>query len=346
MKLSNISEKSKILIIRLSSMGDIILTTAFVRQLRKKFPHARIDYLVAKQFAEILKYNPHLDNVFEYDKNADNEEIGRLKTSISADIGRYDYIIDLQKNIRSIRFRRNLGEKVLSIKKHRLHKLSLVYFKKPLIHKHVAENYFDTAEPLGIIDDNDGLEIWLKGEKKYEKNYHNDIDKLKISIAPGAHFPTKRWPAARFCDLIKKIKIKYNAHLRLIGGREDEKIAHEIENSLNFEVDNYVGKLSILGSTEAISQSDIVITNDSGALHIASARRKPVLAFFGSTVTQLGFSPWRVPHEIAEVDINCRPCSHIGRKSCPKGHFKCMNEISSDFAFKKFELLLKKYEEK
>jgi len=330
-----------ILVIRLSSMGDVILTTSFIRQLRNKFTDTRIDFITSKSFAEIYKFNPNINTLWEYDKQFKLNEIAELKNHIKMDLKgrRYDYVIDLQKNLRSKILRSGLGDKYLLINKLRLNKLSLVYFKKPILKKiiPIPELYRLTANPLLVDDDGEGLEIWLKSDPKYYFTPKNsDSKKMKIAVAPGAYHFTKRWQKEKYLELIKNLKNNFNAEIILIGGLQDKEVTDWLKSQIDFEYEDFSDSTSILKTTEAIDNSDLLISNDTGVIHIAAARKVPVLAIFGSTVKEFGFLPFRTKYKIVEKGVSCRPCTHYGLDKCPRGHFDCMSKITVDDVLKAF----------
>ncbi|MCL5990770.1 MAG: glycosyltransferase family 9 protein [Bacteroidetes bacterium] len=342
-------EPGSILIIRLSSMGDVVLTTHLVRNLRIAFPKARIDFITAKPFSEIYRLNPHITNLYEYDKNWDNSDIKMFKKNImeSCNYEKYDLLIDLQRNIRTLLLRKGLGKKIVKVRKNRLNKLSLVYLKKNIFKeiKPIPEIYFDTISEFNVNDDGKGLDLWLQEDKAsgnyltYSKNIVNN-DKISIAIAPGAYHTTKRWLPERFAELIKVLKKNYNAETTLIGGISDIEITKKIIELSGENVIDNSGSDSIISTAKIIDNCNLLITNDTGLMHIAAARQVAVVAIFGSTVKDFGFTPFRVNHFVVEKDIPCRPCTHIGRNSCPKGHFNCMNDISVDDVSKAVESIL------
>jgi heptosyltransferase-2 len=328
---------SKILIIRLSSMGDVILTTALVRQLRKSFPEARIDFAVSKQFSDIVKYNPHLSNIFEYDKSLKLNEIKVHRNEFlrrSHSTG-YDIVVDLQNNLRSKHFSKGIAPVRLTMNKRRLFKLALVHFKK-LINPpvHVADMYHKTAGPLGTEDDGDGTELWLPEESRMEDYPPRGREiaprPRKIAFAPAAHHYSKRWPADRFARLADNLAQRFDVEIATFGGPGDKEICLFISSIAETKIRDYSGALSIVETTRRLSEYDLLITNDTGVMHIASARRMPVVAIFGSTVPELGFAPWRTTSQIVQKDMACRPCTHIGRSNCPQGHFDCMGYIEPE----------------
>ena len=335
--MENIS-KLKFLIIRLSSIGDIILTSPFVRVLRNRFPGALIDFVTQSQFTDLLVNNPNIDNIYRYSKRFSKKDLFELKFKINNNNNfvKYDFIIDLQNNGRSRDISNNMGLHIFRFDKRIIYKLKLVYLK---IREHnfelIPELYIKTASELGVLPDGKGLELWLDNEKSSSvyipEGKRNEKNNLKrIAIAPGAAHATKRWQPEKFIELIKLLKKEYNSEFVIIGGSQDIEVSKKISLAVKLPIDNYTGNLSLLETTEELSKCDLLITNDSAAMHIAAARKTPVIAIFGSTVQDFGFIPYKTAYQIIEKYIPCRPCSHIGRKVCPKKHFNCMRLINTD----------------
>lgn len=344
---------NKILIIRLSSIGDIVLTTHLIRNLRNRFPTAQIDYICFSKFQDILIENKRLTNLHtipkKFLKNSTKSEL--TNHFQNKNITNYDILIDLHKNKHSKKIRQIILKisdvkkpKVYKINKLRLHKLSLILFKKPLRKSfQIPELYFETTKDLGLNDDGKGLEVWLPNENEYlsiRKDSANNKT-LRIAVAPGAAHFTKRYPKEKFREVMRIINTKYNVQFVLLGGENDKNICNFIEKSINNTV-NFCGKLSLLQTIKILNDCDLLITNDTGIMHIASARQIPTVAIFGSSVRELGFTPFRSIYQIVEHEVWCRPCSHIGRDSCPLGHFKCMNEINPSEVVQSASYLLNK----
>jgi heptosyltransferase-2 len=226
--------------------------------------------------------------------------------------------------------------------------LSIIYFKKnsSSVIRQIPEIYFDAVSEYEITDDGKGLELWLSGDKESGRYrpFSDKIkkeDKVKVAIAPGAFHSTKRWLPERYAELINVIKNKYDAEIIIIGGKADIEVTENIKRLSGIEVIDKSGSDSIISTAEVIDECDLLITNDTGVMHIAAARQVPIVAIFGSTVKNFGFVPFRVKNVIVEKDIPCRPCTHIGRESCPKGHFDCMKKISVDDVLNAVEILMK-----
>lgn len=304
----------KILIIRISSIGDVVLSTHLPRLIKNKYPGAIVHLITNKGIAPLLTKLVTIDKVISIDsENRDSV----AKEILESD---YDVILDLQKNSISAKLIAEYKGDLRIINKFRKQKLEMVYLKKfPEETVHVGERYLDTCRDL-IEDDGLGLDL---GFAPYTNN--NKV----IGIAPEAFHKTKRWLQDRYDELINRL-INDGFEVRIFGSDSSTLI------NTNSKAVNYCGKMSLVETAEKISECDYFICNDTGLMHIAAACQIPILAIFGSSVKELGFTPYRVKHEIIEYDIWCRPCSHIGRAFCPLGHFKCMKEITVDEVYNRF----------
>jgi heptosyltransferase-2 len=335
----------KVLIIRLSSIGDILLSTPFVRQVRQKFPEAQIDFVIKDVYKDLIKHNPHIDNIYTIKLEDRNSDLSEMKQVLEKQS--YHVVFDLHNNIRSNYLKRNINAGTTrSIRKDKLKQSLLVWFKINKYDKEISipERYLSVARDFGVVDDRKGLELFWDNaiielaEKKAISNGF-DLNSSFFALAPGAGFFTKRWPIKKFEQLIEIIRERENASIVIFGGAEDKKIGSELTKMKN--VIDFCGKLSLLESAYLISKGKVIISNDSGLMHMATAVQTPVLAIFGSTVRELGFFPYRSKSRITEnSEISCRPCSHIGRHKCPKNHFKCMEDISSEKVYKELEQFL------
>jgi len=333
----------KILIIRLSSIGDIVLSTPLIRVLRNKFPNSQIDFIIKKEFSELLKYNPNLTNLIEFNTENGFKELLRLKSQILKE--NYDLIIDIHNNLRSIFLRMFTGAHVVRINKRVFKRFLLVKFKINLYKNaiHVVDRYIETLSNFSIKNDNQGLEIFVPEDTiEIAKNKINFSDKnLYIAIAPSAKHETKRWLPERFAQLGDKLAEKFKAKIILLGGKEDEDRCRFVEEMMVSKPINLCGKTTLLESAAVLSMCKLLVTNDSGLMHIGSAMKTKIVAIFGSTVKEFGFFPYGVENIVIEKNIPCRPCSHIGRNKCPEGHFKCMRDIQVEDVFNACAILLR-----
>jgi lipopolysaccharide heptosyltransferase II len=339
------SSHLKILIIRLSSIGDILLTTPFIRATRHRFQTAQIDYIVKNQFQELLVNNPHINNLILFDSNDNTNEMKRIRELIRRT--EYDYIFDLHNNLRSNYFQRGIKTNhKYRIQKNKFRQLMLVKFKKNLYKNilSIPERYLATGRSVEIKDDGRGLEIYWddyfqkKTERKLAEFGLSNKDKY-IAVSPGAGFYTKRYPIEYYRELLKRITGNRPLKIAITGSEAERELADKLAD-LPGAV-NLAGKLSLLETAVCLSRAVSLLSNDSGLMHMASAVNTPVLAIFGSTVKELGFCPFRVKARVVENEnLYCRPCSHIGRNECPEKHFRCMMDLTPELVFHEYEKLM------
>jgi ADP-heptose:LPS heptosyltransferase len=319
---------SKILIIRFSSIGDIVLTTPVLRCIKKQLPDAEIHYLTKQAYSQVIENNPYVDNIF-YFENDLRSVINRLK------VERYDYIIDLHHNLRTFLVKSLLWRKSFSFNKLNFKKWLLVNFKINVLPKvHIVDRYFDTLKPIGVVNDGLGLDFFIPSQyeidvKQYlPAEFHNGFTAFVI----GAKHNTKCLPSGKIISICKKI----NQPIVLLGGKEDVEIGEDVALANKPYVFNACGKLSLRQSASVIRQAEKVITHDTGLMHIAAAFQKKIISIWGSTVPDFGMYPYygsatAGKSDIIEVNgLPCRPCSKIGYDSCPKKHFKCMRDIDEE----------------
>ncbi|HEY6436499.1 MAG TPA: glycosyltransferase family 9 protein [Ignavibacteriaceae bacterium] len=327
--IKDISELKKILIIRLSSMGDILLTTPLIRSLKKQNPEIQIDFVLKEEFLELVQLNPNLTNIHIYSKQSFEKQI-LINTLIS---NNYEIVIDLQNNIRSKEITKSIHCQTLLFKKNDIKKFLLVNFKINRL-KNTPQIPMRYAETAGIILDDEGLDLFMDNVADPDL----DLNEKYIGLCPGAKHFTKRWPKEYFIELGKQLETA-GYKVVLFGGVDEEKLINEIANQLSDPVNLYSN--SILHSAANMKMCKAIYTNDSGAMHLSCAVKVPVIAFYGSTVKEFGFFPYKAQSiELYIENLPCRPCTHIGRKSCPLIHFKCMKDIKPDFAFNSLDRLL------
>ena len=311
-------ETLKILVVRFSSIGDIVLTTPVVRMLKKQL-NAQVHYLTKSSYVSLLKNNPYIDSVYQIE-NSITEVIADLKKE------KYDYVIDLHSNLRTQILRLRLGVPAKSFNKLNMEKFMLTNFKIDNMPKvHIVDRYLETVKHLGVKNDNQGLDFFL-----------STTDKIDISIFPkdcivfviGGQHATKILPNEKIISIIKKV----NKPVLLVGGPEDFERGEQIITNTNNTI-NTCGKYSILQSASLVQQAKMVITHDTGMMHIAAAFQQKIYSVWGNTVPEFGMYPYLESEQSKRIEVkglNCRPCSKIGYDKCPKGHFKCMQEIDEN----------------
>ncbi len=315
------NKTDKFLVIRFSSIGDIVLTTPVIRNLRKKFPGAAIHYLTKKKFAAIVESNPYLDKILLLEDDLANtiEEIKKEE---------YDYIIDLHHNLRTLRIKKALSKiHFLSFKKLNIEKWIYTNFKiNWLPQKHIVGRYMQTVEKLGVVNDNLGLDYFIpKKDEIKEGDIPFSHTHGYVAIAIGAAHNTKKLPVEKLKELAEKIKYP----IVLLGGKEDFLNGEKIAENDTVKIYNACGKFSLNESADIVRNSKLVISHDTGLMHIAAAFKKNILSVWGNTVPSFGMVPYQTKYEVFQVNkLWCRPCSKTGFDKCPLGHFKCMNKQS------------------
>lgn len=326
MTIEELSKINKVLIIRLSSLGDILLVTPFIRSLKNQLPSIKIDMIVRKEYSDAINLNPYLNQKFYYNRN-ENENKELIEKLSKED---YDLIIDLQNNFRSKNITASLGFKTVRFKKNSLEKFLLVNFKinKLKDSPQIPIRYTSTIQNFKL--DNKGIDLFTDKTASEAISDKNNL----IGFCPGARHFTKRYPKEYFIQLGKLFDNK-GYKIVLFGGRIDKDLCAEIANEIPGSI-NLSNEDNLLQTASDMKKCLAMICNDSGLMHVASATGTKVLAIFGSTVREFGFTPYNCQNLILENNsLSCRPCSHIGKDHCPKGHFNCMNEIKPDFVFEK-----------
>lgn len=310
-------KKTKFLILRFSSIGDIVLTTPVTRCIKKQYPNAEVHYATKQSFKVLVENNPYIDQYHLLGKSL-NEFIATLKAE------NFDYIIDLHNNLRTsiIKFRLS-SAKSFSFDKLNFKKWLLVNLKiNQMPDVHIVDRYLKTTESLGVINDNQGLDYFIPAKDIVQ------INEPYIAFAIGGQHATKKLPTTRIIEICQKL----SGTIMLLGGKEDATAAEEIEKAVGVNIINACGKYNLNQSASLVQQSAYLITHDTGLMHIASALKKKVISIWGNTVPEFGMYPYLTEFKIIEnKNLSCRPCSKIGYSKCPKGHFKCMSELNLDF---------------
>jgi ADP-heptose:LPS heptosyltransferase len=331
----------KFLIIRFSSIGDIVLTTPVVRCLKKQVVTAEVHYLTKSAFRPILEANPYIDKIHCLggggtpggDLDAVIEELRRED---------FDYVIDLHHNLRTLKVKRALGKAAISFNKLNVVKWWYTNFKwNRMPDRHIVDRYMDTLAGFGIKNDGAGLDYFIPAADELKPN---DIPTSHqagyVGLVIGAALPTKKLPYHKLAEICGQARHP----IILLGGPEDAETGERLAAIDPIKIYNACGKFNLNESAGLVRQARLVVTHDTGLMHIAAAFRRPILSVWGNTVPEFGMYPYygdnylynykggkerqggkERPYEMMEVEgLSCRPCSKIGYKKCPKGHFKCM----------------------
>lgn len=319
-------QRKKILVIRFSSIGDIVLTTPVVRALKNQGDYI-VHYLTKKSNIPVLSANPYIDKIYAID-----QKVAEVMEDLRKE--KYDFIVDLHKNIRSYQTKTGLRVPSASFSKLNTEKWLLVNFgvnRLPDIH--IVDRYFMAVKPLGIVNDGLGLDYFIDAtEQVMPEEIPQDCRHGYIALVIGGKHRTKIFPEDKVISVCKKLDYP----VILLGGKEDRAAGERICSGAGSLVFNACGLYTINRSAFLVKQSLAVLTNDTGLMHIAAAFRKPIASIWGNTVPAFGMYPYYPENEnpgslIAEVKgLSCRPCSKIGYDRCPKKHFRCMQDINEE----------------
>ncbi len=319
----------KVLVIRFSSIGDIVLTTPVLRCIKQQRPDVELHFATKASFRAVMGYNPYIDK-FHYLENDDNELIASLKAE------NFDFIVDLHNNLRTLKIKKKLKVKSKAYQKLNIKKWLLVNLKLNLMpDKSIVERYLDAAKSLGIKNDGQGLDYFLP-EHSTLKNSDLPMSHWAgyVGCVIGGSYNTKKLPADKWKELVSQVPYP----VILMGGPEDRAEGDEIAASAPVKVYNACGKFSLNESAWMVKHAKVVVSNDTGLMHIAAAYKKPIISLWGNTSPEMGMFPYYGYNNINNVKapmsvlmenktLICHPCSKIGYEKCPKGHFKCMKEL-------------------
>jgi len=339
----------KILVLRFSSIGDIVLTTPVVRALAQQVPGAQVHFATKPAYRGLLEANPHVTKV-----HCLTGGLGELVQALKAE--RFDYVVDLHHNLRTRLIKWRLGVKSSSFDKLNWQKWLLVNCKVDRLPRvHIVQRYLAAAAPLGVKDDGRGLDYFIPAGQEVDlAALPAGFQRGYAAVAIGAQHATKRLPVEKLIELCAKLA----RPVVLLGGPEDESVAHVLEQAFETSaataeapaatvpdspyyfpatppgsavfktlIHNGCGRYSLHQSASLLRQAQFVVSHDTGLMHIAAAFGKEIFSVWGNTVPAFGMYPYRTEFRVLEVPgLSCRPCSKIGFAKCPQGHFKCMRD--------------------
>ena len=331
----------KILVLRFSSIGDIVLTTPVVRALARQVPGAEVHYATKPAYRGLLEANPYVAKTHLLGGSL-RELVQQLKAE------KFDYVVDLHHNLRTLLITRQLGVKSSSFDKLNWQKWLLVNAKIDRLPRvHIVQRYLAAAAPLGVHDDGQGLDYFIPADQEIDlATLPAPFAAGYVAVAIGAQHATKRLPLEKLVELCQRLAPR---PIVLLGGPEDAPVAQAIIAGANSSenkalisapddhspiypfthspIENGCGRYSLHQSASLLRQAGLVVSHDTGLMHIAAAFGRPIVSIWGNTVPEFGMYPFRTEYQVLEVaGLSCRPCSKIGFEKCPQGHFKCMRE--------------------
>jgi ADP-heptose:LPS heptosyltransferase len=369
----------KFLVIRFSSIGDIVLTTPVVRCLKKQVVTAEVHYLTKASFRPILEANPYIDKIhcLGSDPGVGREDdpgggpgddagggtgddrgidpgvdLGATIDRLRAE--NFDYVIDLHHNLRTWKVKRRLGKSAFSFNKLNIEKWWYTNFKwnrMPAVH--IVDRYMETVAGFGVKNDGAGLDYFIPAKDELKpQDIPTSHQAGYVGLVIGAALPTKKLPFHKLAEVCERA----GQPLILLGGPEDAATGEKLAAIDPIKIYNACGKFNLNESAGLVRQAKLVVTHDTGLMHIAAAFKRPVVSVWGNTVPEFGVYPFYggyylfnylgmggkgsfgdLPYALMEVKgLSCRPCSKIGYNKCPKGHFKCMEEQPVERIFQYF----------
>ncbi len=319
----------KVLIIRFSSIGDIVLTTPVIRCLKNQHPEVKVHYLTKSAFWPLLAYNTHIDklHLLHDDLEVVTEELKQES---------FDFVIDLHNNLRSARVKKALDVPAKAFPKLNIRKWLLTNLKWQLMpDKSIVERYFEAAAPINVKNDGKGLEYMIPQNIEIS---NNDIPMSHwggyVGCVIGGSYATKKLPVAQWQKFCKSIPFP----VILLGGPEDRDDGNLIAQQDSVKIYNSCGKFNLNESAQLVKYAKVIVSNDTGLMHIAAAFQKPILSFWGNTSPEMGMFPYYGYNNLTVTvapksvimenkSLGCHPCSKLGYDHCPKKHFKCMREL-------------------
>lgn len=310
----------KVLVVRFSSIGDIVLCSPVVRCVKKQW-NAEVHFITKVKFANVIAASPYVDRVITIE-----EKVAEVAAQLAAE--NYDLVIDLHKNIRSQQVRAATGASYRTFDKLNVQKWLTVHTPLRLLKgEHIVDRYFSGLVDTGLTNDGLGLDHFV--DEQSTNKAKALTPEYYVAINLGATYYTKRLPVEQLARLVSMI----SKPIVLLGGPDVKDAAAQLEAATEKPLINLVGTVSLAVSSAVVAHAAYVVSGDSGLMHMAAAHRRPLIVPWGSTHTSLGMYPYypkgeKIPYAPLSLDLHCQPCSKIGKAVCPKGHFNCMLNIT------------------
>jgi heptosyltransferase-2 len=320
----------RILLLRFSAIGDILLTTPLIRALRRRHPGAHLAAFTRAEFLPLLSDSPHLDQVHGL---GPGEPLRSLARRVRA--GRYTHLLDLHGSLRTRALRRLVSGRWGIFSHHRMARWLLVRTKRdryPADALPVAERYFEAARELGAVPDGGPPEFGLHADsvawaRSWLAAHGLGRARRLVAVAPGAAHLTKRWPVESWRVLVGRLADE-GRDIVVLGGPGDRGVAAAVADAGGARAVSAAGEATLQGTGALLAAATAAVAGDTGVMHMATAVGTPVAALFGPTVRQFGFFPYQARAEVLELPLPCRPCSYHGGPACPLGHHRCLRDIT------------------
>jgi heptosyltransferase-2 len=316
-----------VLLVRFSSIGDILLTTPLARALARRHAEARLVYVTKRAMAPLVSDNPHIHEVVALDPDEPLPHLARRLRALGPTHG-----LDLHGSVRSAALRLLVRCHWTGYRKRKLARALLIATKLDAYGRRVpvAERYFEAARALDAWPDGGPPEFSLSQgarDRVAEWLEQRGLAAARlVALAPGAAHATKRWPLMHWLALADRLRAAgYRAVI--LGGPEDRGLARQLADG-GGGVESATGEFSLQETGALLARARALVSGDTGVMHMATGVGTPVIALFGPTVEQFGFFPYRAPAVVLQRPLGCRPCSATGTARCPMGHHRCLGDIA------------------
>lgn len=321
------SASPSILVVRFSSIGDLILTTPLLRALRGRHPSARITVVVREDMADVLRHNPRISELITWRRGSSLLDLARQLRAQE-----WTHRLDLHGSLRTFLLRQLVGGEWGSYAKHRGRRRQLIRSggQRGGFLGSVAERYFEAAKGLGVVPDGGPAEVFTSTVEEsaaaaFLASHHLGQSRGLLAVSPSAAHFTKRWPTEYWIALVKELAERND--VVVLGGPGDRDVATAIAAAGGDRAASAAGEFSIAGTAALLKRVRVVAVGDTGVLHLATAVGTPVVGLYGPTVEQFGFFPYHARSGVLQRDLPCRPCTAHGGPTCPLGHHHCLREI-------------------
>lgn len=319
-----------ILIVRFSSIGDLLLATPLLRAIRTRHPDSRITFVVREDLADALRHNPHINELVTWRRHT---PLTDLVHTLRAQ--RWTDRLDLHGSLRSFALRRRVGGRWTGYPKHRLRRTLLIASRGKFGGSlgMVADRYFVAARHLDVVPDGKPAEFFISERAnadadEFLRQHRIGQDRPLIALAPGAAHFTKRWPEQHWRELAGRLSARYD--MVVLGGTAEERVARTIADAAGPAAASATGLVTLEGSAALLRRAERLVCGDTGLLHLATAVGTPVVGLYGPTVEAFGFFPYHARAVTLQHDLDCRPCSSQGGPKCPLGHHNCLVQMMPD----------------
>jgi len=335
------SEYKKIGVWQTAFLGDAVLTLPLLRAIKDRFPEAELHYFVRSGFESVFAGQPEIAAVHGFAKRGAQKSLNAA-VRLGWEIGQqgFDLWVSTHTSLRTalVSGATGIGRRIGYDKPWFNRFAYTETVNRRFDDLYEIERLMELVKPLGIAGPAPKAELVLSEEARSAADTYwekSDFDRPVLGIHPGSTWPTKCWPVEYFSKIAARAANR-GAHVLIFAGPGEEDVARQVEMNADCDathVTNLAGKLSLPELAAYLGRLDAYLTNDSGPMHLAWTQDVPLVAVFGPTVKSLGFFPRGEHSTVMETELDCRPCGLHGPKKCPKGHFKCMKNVTPDMVW-------------